>query len=290
MPGFLPALGAAGASTLLDALFTGDQNRRSREWEAKRYQVKRDDAIAFWNMQNEYNSPANQMKRLQQAGLSPALMYGKGASPGVAGPLETPDFSGAQFRTPQIGQLGNVLSQYYDMDIKQAQANALRAQTATALEEASLKRAQRSNIQSSTERTKFDLELDRELRQTSADFRREQLRKMRADTAYTLAENERKAAMNGRNIIESVERVLSMRVSRANTRAERKRIYEQIKNIRKDTNLKQLDIELRREGIMPSDPMYMRILGRILGGSSAVTPGRDLKLGFFEGLKDAFKF
>ena len=37
-------------------------------------------------MQNEYNTPANQMKRLQDAGLNPNLIYGSGsANTGIAG-------------------------------------------------------------------------------------------------------------------------------------------------------------------------------------------------------------
>jgi hypothetical protein len=32
----------------------------------------------FWDRQNAYNTPANQMKRLKSAGLNPALMYGQG--------------------------------------------------------------------------------------------------------------------------------------------------------------------------------------------------------------------
>lgn len=31
--------------------------------------------IALWNMQNEYNTPANQMKRFMDAGLNPNLIY-----------------------------------------------------------------------------------------------------------------------------------------------------------------------------------------------------------------------
>jgi len=44
--------------------------------------------IRFWKMQNEYNLPVNQMKRLQQAGLNPNLIYGSGsANTGVAGSI-----------------------------------------------------------------------------------------------------------------------------------------------------------------------------------------------------------
>jgi hypothetical protein len=44
--------------------------------------------IRLWQMQNEYNTPANQMKRLQEAGLNPNLIYGSGsANTGVAGSI-----------------------------------------------------------------------------------------------------------------------------------------------------------------------------------------------------------
>lgn len=49
---------------------------RQREW-----------ALADWNMQNEYNSPANQRKRMIEAGINPALLYGKGAGDLTSGPV-----------------------------------------------------------------------------------------------------------------------------------------------------------------------------------------------------------
>lgn len=36
--------------------------------------------IDMWNMQNEYNSPMNQMKRFEEAGLNPNLIYGQGSA------------------------------------------------------------------------------------------------------------------------------------------------------------------------------------------------------------------
>lgn len=38
--------------------------------------------LKMWNMQNEYNSPQNQMARLQEAGLNPNLAYGSGSVSG----------------------------------------------------------------------------------------------------------------------------------------------------------------------------------------------------------------
>ena len=39
--------------------------------------------LNMWKLQNEYNSPANQMRRYEEAGLNPALMYGQ-VTPGNA--------------------------------------------------------------------------------------------------------------------------------------------------------------------------------------------------------------
>lgn len=41
---------------------------------------QQDYALRVWNMENEYNSPVNQMKRFEEAGLNPALMYSRGDS------------------------------------------------------------------------------------------------------------------------------------------------------------------------------------------------------------------
>lgn len=49
--------------------------------------------LEMWNMQNEYNSPAAQMRRFEEAGLNSALMYGQ-VNPGnaTAAPVKkTPD-------------------------------------------------------------------------------------------------------------------------------------------------------------------------------------------------------
>lgn len=59
-------------------------------------QWQNDMNIANWNMVNEYNSPANQMARLKDAGLNPNLMYGQG-SPGQSSPLPGASGNGGNF-------------------------------------------------------------------------------------------------------------------------------------------------------------------------------------------------
>ena len=51
----------------------------------KTYRKMRNDAILDRAHEEWYNSPEQQIKRLQEAGLNPNLVYGNGASAGVAG-------------------------------------------------------------------------------------------------------------------------------------------------------------------------------------------------------------
>lgn len=56
---------AASKSSKEDRRLVREQNELSRQWNEK-----------VWNMQNEYNLPKNQLARLVDSGLNPALMYG----------------------------------------------------------------------------------------------------------------------------------------------------------------------------------------------------------------------
>ena len=66
--------------------------------------------LQMWNLQNEYNSPAAQMKRFEEAGLNPALMYGS-ASPGNAmstPQMGTPDAPNISKDMYELGQAFNI--------------------------------------------------------------------------------------------------------------------------------------------------------------------------------------
>ena len=61
---------AGGASLASSGLSAGTAFRQQRL--ANEYNLD------MWNRQNAYNTPAEQMRRLQEAGLNPNLMYGQG--------------------------------------------------------------------------------------------------------------------------------------------------------------------------------------------------------------------
>lgn len=61
--------GAGIGANLASTLVTNEYNRRQQERQNKWN-------LQMWNLQNQYNSPLEQMKRLRSAGLSPDMMYG----------------------------------------------------------------------------------------------------------------------------------------------------------------------------------------------------------------------
>lgn len=66
--------------------------------------------LQMWNLQNEYNSPAAQMRRFEEAGLNPAMMYGN-ASPGnamSAPQMGTPEFPNISREMQELGQAFNI--------------------------------------------------------------------------------------------------------------------------------------------------------------------------------------
>jgi hypothetical protein len=272
------ALGGAGIA----AASTGSSNRRSQEFTRYMYQTQRRDALSDWNLQNEYNSPQAQMKRFQEAGLNPNLIYGQGNS-GNSGAVNAPDHKTPQFQ-PVFDGRGiesaglTYMNSMYDLDIKKAQLDNLKAQNQVILQDAILRGSQVMNTDSRTQRQNFDMSFEKNLAEVSAEARREQLRQLKVTTDNSIDENIRRAASNSQSIQESAQRILQMIEQRENIKLERgrikastfqsqmesKRIAENIKLMLKDGTLKDMDIELRKAGINPNDPMWARVVGRFL--------------------------
>jgi len=273
------------------------------------YERQKRDNLAFWNQQNEYNSPQAQMARYQAAGLNPNLIYGQS---NTAGSISTPDIQTPVRRSPEWGNAVSAaglsaLSQIYDIDIKQAQLDNLRAQNTVIQEDALLRRAQTFATRTSGERGKFALEFESELRDVSADARREQLRSLRNSTDVLLRRDEREAIANSSSVKEAAQRIVNMQdqllsnmLDRARTSAdtsrilaEKRRLYEATESLKKGNVLQDLDVELRKQGISPSDPLWSRIVGRVLAPLTSDSGFQNTSGNIFEGgwkyIMDALK-
>lgn len=82
-----PVVAAAGANAagqlLGGALGSGSQAKAGRD--ARRWQEK------MWNLQNAYNAPIEQRKRMEAAGFNPNLIYGHGSVANTAGDVGSPN-------------------------------------------------------------------------------------------------------------------------------------------------------------------------------------------------------
>ena len=229
-----PSLLAGAASGLIqsgvNAIFQSQQNKKNRKFSREMYDLQHQHSIENWHRENEYNSPQAQMRRLSDAGLSPHLVYGKGAT-ATGGSIDSASAHNPNTAAPRLSGF-DVLGKYMDFQMRQAQVNNLRTQNTVMLEDAKLRSAQTADTLASAQRKGFDLGLDSELRQYSVDTRKEQLRQLRALIDISQNRDRREQSLHSPTKL----------------------------NLQLGNRLKQSDLNLRKEGIFPHDPLWMRFI------------------------------
>jgi len=77
--------------------------------------------LEMWNRQNEYNNPQSQMNRFKEAGLNPALIYGKGSSGNAT---TMPKYAAPTLKEKtQLPDITGVIPAYQDYQLKRAQTD-----------------------------------------------------------------------------------------------------------------------------------------------------------------------
>ena len=116
------AFAAKNIGTTIAAANAGAQlltNRAQKQSNLEMYNTQRQDALADWNRQNQYNSPEAQMARFKEAGLNPHLIYGQMTT---AQPIKTPEAKAPNYVAPQADpQEFNVLGRQYSLDAARLQ-------------------------------------------------------------------------------------------------------------------------------------------------------------------------
>lgn len=261
--GLDPSIIAGSAGSLVNAGLSALTNHMTEKWQEKMYDRQRQDALADWNRQNEYNSPTAQMERLKSAGLNPNLVYGQGAVANNASGVRSSSPGAYHPQAPQIDASG-VLSQYYDIQAKKAQINNLRAQNTVLLEDAAMKKAATRSLTNKADIGEFDLGMKQTLKDTNIDFRKQQLAKLGADTQFTLDSNERQKITASYNWEKTATEILLNRARMQQSQAERSKIYEAINLMQKDGVLKDWQIKLSKNGVTPHDNLAARFIGTYL--------------------------
>lgn len=273
LPLLLPllTLGAGVTSQGANMIQQGAQNRRQRKYQILDYRNQRADALADWNMQNEYNSPSAQMQRLKDAGLNPNLVYGNGTVGNSASAPRQTNMDSSVGNAPQI-DLQEPLMGYADIMMKNAQLETMQAQRDVLAEEAMLKNVQQLRELTQIDRTKigtataeFDLMMKHRLAEISFESQQVGLKQKYANLKYTLDENERREIQLGRNVIESTERVLNYQLSRTKDQAEIERIKEATELLKKDNRVREYAAKLADKGLDPNSPPYIKLVETFIG-------------------------
>ena len=217
-----PVLGGLLASTgggILQGIANIGGNRRAN----KRM-------VDFWNMQNEYNHPAQQRKRLEEAGFNPAMMYGQSSS-GVAG-------NAGDVGKPYNTQFDNPINQihrYADTRVKTAQEDNVKSATTVNLEQAALLSARSANELLSGVGKNLDNTLKREILQTSVDAKKEATRQLELQTIGLQIDN----MVKSRSAAATIRRAFYQAASAA----------ENVDFIKSGTALRNLEAELKKQGL-----------------------------------------
>lgn len=171
-------LGGLGSSAMNNKAVQ-DTNKANMEiakyqaqWQQQENEKAYQRSLNMWNLQNEYNSPTQQMARIRAAGLNPNLVYGNGVTGNSSG--STPQYEPAKFNAPTMQAyrgwnlgISDAISQFLAYRTVKAQVDNMEAQNSLVRQQTATEATKQANIAASTSRSEFDLNMAKELKDVS---------------------------------------------------------------------------------------------------------------------------
>ena len=171
-------LGGLGSSAMNNKAVQ-DTNKANMEiakyqaqWQQQENEKAYQRSLNMWNLQNEYNSPTQQMARIRAAGLNPNLVYGNGVTGNSSG--STPQYEPAKFNAPTMQAyrgwnlgISDAISQFLAYRTVKAQVDNMEAQNSLIRQQTATEATKQANIAASTSRSEFDLNMAKELKDVS---------------------------------------------------------------------------------------------------------------------------
>lgn len=171
-------LGGLGSSAMNNKAVQ-DTNKANMEiakyqaqWQQQENEKAYQRSLNMWNLQNEYNSPTQQMARIRAAGLNPNLVYGNGVTGNSTG--STPQYEPAKFNAPTMQAyrgwnlgISDAISQFLAYRTVKAQVDNMEAQNSLIRQQTATEATKQANIAASTSRSEFDLSMAKELKDVS---------------------------------------------------------------------------------------------------------------------------
>lgn len=261
----IPLLAAAipAVGSLLGGFFSSNAqqtaNQENRDFAERMYKQQREDNLSMWNTQNEYNSPQAQMERLRKSGLNPNLVYGNGSAVNTASPVAnaTPSTPQAAAVNPMSGlpQAADSIYRFADLQQKSASTDNMRAQNTLLQQQAILNAVE-------AESKTFDVDLKKQLKQNVLDMASSSLEGIKAST---LLKQTQQFGLSNDNWVKSETqdaRIKALNLTPKVIEAQLNNTLSGTKLRQAELELKQLETNLRKNGINSSDPFYFRILGQ----------------------------
>lgn len=232
-------------SSLFNLGSQGLTNQANRRFTEKMNQWQNNTYLTNWGLENEYNSPVNQMKRLKDAGINPHLAYQGGGFNNSAGSIGVASPSGGQAKAPEIDPsfVTSIFLNFIDLEKKRADIDLLKEQVKNMTVDTSLKSVQKDTAD-------FNLGKSKQLlpyQLTAADLAN---RKTEADTAYTVSQNARADIMQNATLKKMAEEVANLRATRKLTGVQVNEVAQRIRNMILDGKLKALELKYGFKGIL----------------------------------------
>jgi len=218
-------------------------------------------SLQAWEMENAYNTPKAQMERYAEAGLNPHLIYGTGGNSGNASSVDSPPHPTYKDDSSQGAVIGrgieNAVASFQQIRLQNAQIDNVQAQN-------DLIRAQTDRTEAEALSSHFNYSLDTIFKR---DERQTGLWRMESD--YVTANYNQDIKRIESDVVRATKSFVIDRVKQDlqnATRQGRNLDADYFYKLEATTSIR-LENQLRRLGINPNDPTYLRVLGRALNKS-----------------------
>lgn len=241
-------------------------NKDSREWQEKMYGLQRQHALEDRDYENQYNSPAEQMRRLKAAGLNPNLVYGHGAD-ATMGSTRSSSVGGWNPTAPQVSFSDTTqgLGAIYDMRMKDAQIDNLAVVRDVQAQEILLKAAQTQSTLSDWKTKDFDLKMKNDLKSINMEMAAESLQKVKNEVDAIEQDTSLKKFTFDADVKKAYQDLDNAKEAGELTKHQVLKAKEEINILKKEGDLKEFEKNLRRIGIDTSSPWYLKMLGQLFG-------------------------
>lgn len=122
------AISAGGniLSSVINGIFSHNENVKQRNFARELYLRQYQDSVNEWYRQAEYNSPVNQKRLLEEAGLNPNLLMGNMSNVGSVDSTQMPHANGSY--SPVVPHFGNPVAELAQIGLAQAQIEKTKAE------------------------------------------------------------------------------------------------------------------------------------------------------------------